>query len=237
MNDTGQYPRRSLRAGLAALVLAIGLAACGTAPTAVPATATPVAPATVPAGSGATIPSATRQPTVAPPAPAAGAAPATAADAGGGEAGAGDEPTVRYNAPDGAYHFLYPRSWGRTTRPGEDVRFTGRDEFISVTVIATALGPLDYARADAGALATASPGFQGQAPTAYTAAGRAEAVVAYTWQAGPSPVTGKAVPSAAKRYYIAGPGGKLAVFTYSGPTQTYDPAGADDFANAFAWGK
>ena len=32
-------------------------------------------------------------------------------------------------------------------------------------------------------------------------------------------------------------GGRLAVFTYSSPTQAYDPAGADDFANTFKWGK
>jgi len=43
------------------------------------------------------------------------------------------------------------------------------------------------------------------------------------------------VPSSGNRYYIPGPGGKIAIFTYSSPTRTYDPAGADDFANAFTW--
>ena len=155
----------------------------------------------------------------------------------GAEGGGGDEPTVTYTAPDGTFSFQHPQSWSRTTQPGESIRYTGRDEFISVTIVATTQPPLDYARADAGALAAASPGFQGRAPVARKVAGQNGAMVAYTWQAGPSPVTGKPVPSSANRYYIPGPGGKLAVFTYSSPTGTYDPAGADDFANAFAWGK
>ncbi len=245
MSDNAQYNTRRRRGlGFAALVLAVGLAACGGTPTAVPATQLAVSPpAVVPpsgtTGRGVVIATATRMPpTPARPAPTTGAvAPTAAAAAGGGEAAGGDEPTVRFAAPTGDYHFQHPQSWGQTTRPGEGVRFTGRDEFISITIVATALAPLDYAKSDAGALTTASPGFQGQAPVAAKVAGTTGAVVAYTWQAGPSAVTGKAVPSAAKRYYIPGPGGKLAVFTYSAPTGAYDPAGADDFANAFAWGK
>ncbi len=155
----------------------------------------------------------------------------------GGEGAGGDEPTVAYTAPDGTFSFQHPQSWGQTTQPGERIRYTGRDEFISVTIVTTTQPPLDYAKADAGALTAASPGFQGQAPVTRKVAGQNGALVAYTWQAGPSPVTGKMVPSSANRYYVPGPGGKLAVFTYSSPTGTYDPAGADDFANAFKWGK
>jgi hypothetical protein len=155
----------------------------------------------------------------------------------GAEGGGGDEPTVIYSDPAGAFRFSHPQSWGQTTQPGESIRYTGRDEFISVTIVATTQTPLDYARADAGVLTAASPGYQGKVPVAQKVAGQNGAMVAYTWQAGPSPVTGRPVPSSANRYYIPGPRGKLAVVTYSSPTGTYDPAGADDFANAFAWGK
>jgi hypothetical protein len=155
----------------------------------------------------------------------------------GGEAVGGDEPTVTYTAPEGTFSFQHPQSWGQTTQPGERIRYTGRDEFISVAIVATPQPPLDYARADAGTLVAASPGYQGQAPVAQQVAGRNGAMVAYTWQPPASAVTGKPVPSSARRYYIPGPGGTLAVLTYSSPTPTYDPAGADDFANAFAWGK
>jgi len=153
----------------------------------------------------------------------------------GAEGGGGDEPTVTSTAPDGTFSFQHPQSWEQTTQPGERIRYTGRDEFISITLVATAQAPLDYARADAGALASAFPGFQGTPLKAYTVAGQHGAMVAYTWQAPASAVTGKPVPSSARRYYIPGPGGTLAVYTYSSPTQTYDPAGADDFANAFKW--
>lgn len=153
----------------------------------------------------------------------------------GGEVGGGDEPTATYTDPGGLFSFAYPRSWGQATQQGEAIRLAGRDEFIGIRIVTGNPAPLDYARSDAGALAAASPGFRGQAPAAYTVAGRGGAVVAYTWQLPASVVTGKPVPSSAKRYYIPGPDGRLAILTYSSPTQTYDPAGADDFANAFRW--
>ncbi len=169
---------------------------------------------------------------------AATTATATSADAAGAEgglAGSGDEPTKVYTDQNGQFSFQYPGSWGKTTQPGETIRLTGRDEFISIAVTTTNLSALDFAKADAAGLTAVSPGYKGSALQAYKVAGTNGAMVAYTWQAGPSPVTGKTVPSSANRYYIPGPGGKLAIFTYSSPTNNYDPAGADDFANAFKW--
>jgi len=225
--------RRPLGLGLVGGLVVLGLAACGGTPIASPAPRTPI-----PVAAAASAGGAAASTSAAPPAPTTPVAvAATVAPAAGGEGGGGDEPNIPYVAPAGAFHFPHPQSWGQATQPGESIRYTGRDEFISVTIVTTALAPLDYARADAGALTAASPGYQGQAPVAQQVAGWAGALVAYTWQAGPSPVTGKMVPSSANRYYIPGPGGRLAVFTYSSPTGTYDPAGADDFANAFAWGK
>ena len=99
----------------------------------------------------------------------------------------------------------------------------------------TAASPLDYAKSDAEALAAASPGYKGGGLKQVKISGRDVATVAYTWEAGPSPVTGKTVPSSANRYYIPGTAERLAVVTYSSPTRGYDPAGAVDFAKTFKW--
>ena len=193
-------------------ILAVGAMACSRAPaTASPAKASADAPTKESAG-----------------------APAKEA-AGAGEAFGGDEPTVAFVDGAGGFALQHPRSWGKATQSGEGVRFAGADEFISVTVTTTQLDPMAFAKSDAAELARTAPGYKGEQPKAYKVARQSGAMVAYTWQAGPSPVTGKPVPSSANRYYIPGPGGKLAIFTYSGPTRVYDPEGADDFANAFKW--
>ncbi len=146
----------------------------------------------------------------------------TSTAAAQGEQGGGDAPMTTYTDPAGQFRFQYPQTWGKTTQPGESIRLTGADEFISVTI---APNPL----------ATASPGYKGGALKPYKVAGTDGAMVAYTWQLPKSAVSGKPVPSSGNRYYIPGPGGKIAIFTYSSPTRTYDPAGTDDFANTFTW--
>ena len=229
-----------LKAGsilLVLLVLVLALSACGNKTVASNTSGTSGTPPTIEAprptnntavGSSA----ASSNPTgPAQPADAAGGAPAAA----GAEAAGGDEPVLTYTDPTGLFSFQHPQSWGKTTNPGEIIRFTGRDEFISIAITTTTLSPLDFAKADVPALKAASPNFKGDPLTTYTVAGTSGVIESYTWQAGPSPVTGKMVASSARRYYIPGTGGKLAIFTYSSPTSTYDPAGADDFANAFKW--
>ena len=200
-----------LTARLIVGILALSLVGCGTTMGAGPASArsSPNAQARVAADAGTGVP--------------------------GGEAVGGDEPSIVYVDPAGQFNFQHPRSWGKTTPTGESIRYTGRDEFISITIVDTKLSSLDFGRSDASALAAASPEYQAKPLSSYQVAGTGGAMVAFTWQAGPSPVTGKTVPSAGNRYYIPGPAGKLAIFTYSSPVQLYDPAGADDFANAFKW--
>ncbi len=162
-------------------------------------------------------------------------APTNTSAAAQGEQGGGDAPTTTYSDPVSKFRFQYPQAWGKTTQPGEAIRFTGADEFISVTVTTTTQAPIAFAQADAAALTASSPGFKGAGVKSYTVAGTNGAMVAYTWQLPKSAVSGKPVPSSGNRYYIPGPGGKIAIYTYSSPTRTYDPAGADDFANTFKW--
>ena len=164
------------------------------------------------------------------------AAPPQAAAAAPEVAGeAGDEPTFVYVDQAKHFSFEYPQSWGKTTQPGDDIRITGRDEFISVRIVNTALSPMDFGSSDESDLASASSGYKSRAFKSYQVRRTSGAVREYTWQAGPSPVTGKPVPSAARRYYLPGPSGQLAIFTYSSPVQSYDPEGADDLANTFKW--
>jgi hypothetical protein len=157
-----------------------------------------------------------------------GAEPARAQVEGEG----GEEATFRFVDPASRFSFEYPQSWGNSTQPGEDIRFTGADEFISVTIVDTALGPLEFGDSDDVALAATLDSYQSRPLRTYNTS---TVVREYSWQAGPSPVTGKMVPSMAKRFYLLGPDGKLAIFTYSSPVRAYDPEGADDFATAFRW--
>ncbi|GAC1639002.1 MAG: hypothetical protein NVS4B8_05440 [Herpetosiphon sp.] len=221
MNNTNTW-HHPFRVALPIFGLAIALVGCGAGTTTPTAAGTGSRSATVVAPGKAATTSAKAQ------------APAAAADAAGGEVG-GDAPLTAYTDPGGLFRFDYPQGWGTVTQSGESIRLTGHDEFISVKIVQTPLSPLEYAKQDAAALTSASPGFAGQPPKAGTFAGKSAATVAYTWQAGPSRVTGKPIPSSANRYYIPGTAGKLAVFTYSSPTRNYDPAGAVDFVNGFKW--
>ncbi len=162
------------------------------------------------------------------------AAPAAAQVVGDGGEG-GEEATFVYLDPAGRFTFEYPQSWGESTQPGEGIRFTGPDEFISVAIVDTGAAPVEFGESDEPALATVSTDYQGRPLRAYQVNGVLAAMREYSWQAGPSLVTGKMVPSLARRYYLPGSNGALAIFTYSSPVRSYDPEGADDFATAFKW--
>jgi hypothetical protein len=106
---------------------------------------------------------------------------------------------------------------------------------MSVVVVSTGQPPLDFATTDVQQLAAATPGYTASQPKTSRVAGAPGAIVQYKFEAPPSAVTGKPVPSQAHRYYIPGPGGKLAVFTYASAANTFDREDADDFANTFEW--
>jgi hypothetical protein len=57
----------------------------------------------------------------------------------------------------------------------------------------------------------------------------------YTWNAGTSAVTGKAVELTSVRYYVPKDSGTLAVITYGIVSNQFDPQGADDLASTFRW--
>jgi hypothetical protein len=57
----------------------------------------------------------------------------------------------------------------------------------------------------------------------------------YTVSGAANPVTGKAQTFVTVRYYVARNSSTMAVLTYSVIADQYDPQGADDVANTFAW--
>jgi hypothetical protein len=148
---------------------------------------------------------------------------------------AGDEPMQAHVDATNQFRFIHPASWAKSTPSGEAVRVSGRDQFMSVAVVSTGQPVLDFAATDAQQLATASQGYSSTGPKSSKVAGAPGALVQYRFEGPPSPVTGKPVPSQAYRYYIPGPSGKVAVFTYASAVNTFDREDAEDFANAFQW--
>ena len=57
----------------------------------------------------------------------------------------------------------------------------------------------------------------------------------YTWNAGTSPVTGKAIALTSVRYYVPKDSMTVAVITYGTVSNQFDPQGADDVASTFKW--
>jgi hypothetical protein len=146
-----------------------------------------------------------------------------------------DEPMLAYVDPNNQFRFLHPAAWAKSTQAGEAVRVTGRDQYMSVAVVSTSQAPVEFATADTQQVSAASTGFRSSGPKAHDVAGKRGAILEYTWQAGPSPVTGKPVPSVTNRYYIPGPANKLAIFTYTSAAGTFDREDAEDFGNTFQW--
>ena len=74
-----------------------------------------------------------------------------------------------------------------------------------------------------------------QAPAAVTVSGHRTIKFVYQWTAGTNAVTGKANQLITARYYVTKDASRLAVVSYASAANQYDPQGADDVANTFAW--
>lgn len=116
--------------------------------------------------------------------------------------------------------------------------FIGPVERLEVAIVdgPQAADPMALARADLGALKATAPDFrQVQAPAAVTVAGHRTVKFVYQWTAGTNAVTGKANQLITARFYITKDSSRLAVVSYASAANQYDPQGADDVANTFAW--
>jgi hypothetical protein len=154
----------------------------------------------------------------------------------GSEAGTGTETSIAYTDTLHRYRISGP---GRISANADGTAsFIGPVERLEVAIVdgARAADPTALAKADLSALKTSATNFrQLQAPAAVTISGHRTVKFVYQWTAGTNAVTGKANELITARYYITRDSNRLAVVSYGSAANQYDPQGADDVANTFAW--
>lgn len=154
----------------------------------------------------------------------------------GGEAGGGGEISIAYTDALHRYHISGP---GRMTANADgSASFIGPVERLEVAIVdgTRAADPMALANADLSRLKTTATDFrQMQAPAAVTISGHRSVKFVYQWTAGTNAVTGKANVLITARYYVTKDATRLAVVSYASAANQYDPQGADDVANTFAW--
>ncbi|HEV7678822.1 MAG TPA: hypothetical protein VGQ42_09675 [Candidatus Dormibacteraeota bacterium] len=198
---------------LTALALAGLLAACSSAP------ASPSggsgSPGTNPAGTS----------------PAPTETGAAAAENGGGEA-----PATRFVSSRNHYRVDAP---GAMTEGSDGIAKASHGlESLQIEVLtgSAAADVSAYAKSDLTTLRS-TPGFSlksGPGSVSLSAASSAQKTV-YTANGPNNPVTGKPQTFVTVRYYVPRSSSTMAVLTYSIVLDQYDPQGADDVANTFAW--
>jgi hypothetical protein len=154
----------------------------------------------------------------------------------GAEAGAGTETSIAYT--DSVHHYRISGPGRMTANPDGTSSFIGPVERLEVAIVdgTRAADPMALASADLNALKTTAADFrQVQAPTVVTVSGHRTVKFVYQWTAGTNAVTGKANQLITARYYITKDSGRLAMVSYASAVNQYDPQGADDVANTFAW--
>jgi len=152
------------------------------------------------------------------------------------EAGAGTETSIAYS--DSVHHYRISAPGRMTANADGTASFIGPVERLEVAIVegSRASDPMALARTDLSALKTTATDFrQVQAPAAVTVSGHHAVKFVYQWTAGTNAVTGKANQLITARYYITRDSNRLAVVSYSSAVNQYDPQGADDIANTFAW--
>jgi hypothetical protein len=152
------------------------------------------------------------------------------------EAGAGGEVSIAYTDILHRYRISGP---GRMTASADgSASFIGPVERLEVAIVdgTRAADPMALANADLGTLKTTATDFrQVQAPASVTISGHRSIKFVYQWTSGTNAVTGKANVLITARYYVTKDATRLAVVSYASAANQYDPQGADDVANTFAW--
>jgi hypothetical protein len=160
----------------------------------------------------------------------------TADQANTQEAGAGGEVSLAYTDTLHRYRISGP---GRMTANADgSASFIGPVERLEVAIVdgTRAADPMALANADLSTLKTTATDFrQVQASAAVTVSGHRTIKFVYQWTAGTNAVTGKANVLITARYYVTKDATRLAVVSYASAANQYDPQGADDVANTFAW--
>jgi hypothetical protein len=151
------------------------------------------------------------------------------------EANNGEAQPVPY--VDSRYHYRIDAPGKVTVAADGSAGYIGPTERINITVLQASSADLPgQARADIAALPASLSGFQLRSgPTMVALNGKPAEKFVFTYNAGVSAVTGKALNLVGVRYYIPKDASTLAVVTYGIATDQYDPQGADDIASTFRW--
>jgi hypothetical protein len=164
--------------------------------------------------------------------------PSTAPTAGAGTeaAGGGGEVSIPY--VDARFHYRIDGPGTMKSSPDGTAAFIGPSERLEVAIVqgASAADPAALARQDVKSLSTSAQSFHLVSSAAtVTIGGQRVTRFTYTWNAGTSAVTGKAIALTSVRYYMPKDSTTVAVITYGTVSNQFDPQGADDVASTFKW--
>lgn len=148
----------------------------------------------------------------------------------------GEAPSVAYI--DARYHYRIDAPGHMSANADGTASVVGPSERLVVSVVkgANAADPAALARSDAASMPASTASFRLMSgPGEMTLNARKVEKFVFSYSAGTSAVTGKAVDLVGVRYYIPKDSTTLAVVTYGIVTNQYDPQGADDIATTFQW--
>jgi hypothetical protein len=154
----------------------------------------------------------------------------------GAEAANGEAIPVPYT--DARFHYRIDAPGRMSANADGSAAYVGPSERLDIRIVsgAGASDPNGLATQDIKSLAASAASFhQLTNPAKLTLAGNKVTRFAYTWIAGTSPVTGKAIELTSVRYYVVKDSSMLAVITYGIVSNQFDPQGADDIVSTFQW--
>jgi hypothetical protein len=153
-----------------------------------------------------------------------------------GESGGGEAPAIRFVS--GRYHYQVDAPGTMTESTDGTAKASHGLESLEIVVRtdSSVSNPTGYANGDLSSLRT-KPGFSLKSgPEGINLNASRLSVKTVLTAAGPNnPVTGKPQTFVTVRYYVPRNSSTMAVLTYSIVLDQYDPQGADDVANTFAW--
>ena len=160
----------------------------------------------------------------------------TANPTAGAEAATGEGVPVPYI--DSQFHYRIDAPGRMAAKPDGTAAYVGPSERLEIGIIqgTTAVDSSALATQDIKSLASSAPAFhQLSNPAKLTLGGYQVTRFAYTWNAGMSVVTGKAIELTSVRYYLLKNSKTVAVITYGIVSNQFDPQGADDIVSTFRW--
>jgi hypothetical protein len=136
------------------------------------------------------------------------------------------------------FHYRIDAPGRMAPNPDGTAAYLGPSERLEIGIVqgAKASDPGALASQDLKSLGASAAAFhQLTNPASLTLNGYHVTRFAYTWNAGTSAVTGKAIELTSVRYYLSKDSATLAVITYGIVSNQFDPQGADDIVSTFLW--